>query len=187
MDAVFKPYRAHLPSLIVSGLLVYFAVVFGLGGAKALLLLHHGATDYTGLLLARATGYAFEPTFDKLVLIAVVVGGAKLVIASFFVLAMIERSPAAMAVRPEYDAFDAALSSALALTLILALPAWAAGDAAVFGMHATHAALMCVAIAANIAEREHNARDVSRVGHLEGKAGFGPQPASVLRLGRVLP
>ena len=187
MDAVIKPIRTQLPSLIVSGLLVYFAVAFGLGGAKTLLLLHQGATDYTGLALARATGYAFDPTFDKLVLIAAVIGGAKLAIASFFVLAVTERSPAATAVRQEYDAFDAALSSASALTLILALPAWVAGDAAGFGMHVTHAALMCVAIAASIAEREHNARDVSRVGHLEGRAGLGPQPAMFLPFGRVRP
>jgi hypothetical protein len=187
VDAVTKPIRTQLPSLIVSGLLVYFAVAFGLGGAKTLLLLHQGATDYTGLALARATGHAFDPTFDKLVLIAAVIGGAKLAIASFFVLAVTERSPAAMPVRQEYDAFDAALSSASALTLILALPAWVAGDAAGFGMHVTHAALMCVAIAASIAEREHNARDVSRVGHLEGKAGFGPQPAMFLPFGRVRP
>ena len=188
MDVATKPIRPQLPSLIVSGLLVYFAVAFGLGGANALLLLHQGATDYTGLALARATGYAFEPTFDKLVLIAAVIGVAKLAIASFFILAVTERSPAFEGdPQQEYDALDAALSSAIALTLVLALPAWVAGDAAGFGMHVTHAALICVAIMASIAEREHNARDVSRVGHLEGKAGFGPQPATFLPFGRALP
>jgi hypothetical protein len=186
MDAAIKDIRTHLPSLMVSGLLVYFAVAFALGGANGLLLLHQGASDYNAVALARMTGHAFEPTLDKVVLVAAAIGATKLAIGALFIVAVIERPPAGMAVGSwqDYDALDVALYSAIALTLLLMLPAWTVGDFAAVRMHMAHAALICVAIAASVIEREHAERVMTRVGHLDGRAGNYPQPDEVLSFGR---
>jgi hypothetical protein len=164
---------------------IYLAVAFGLGGAKTLLLLHQGAPDYTALALARASGHAFDPTLEKVVLAAAMIGAVKLAVAAFFTLAVIERPPAGMAVGPrqEYDALDVALCSAIALTLFMVLLAWIMGDIAAVRMHMAHAALICMAIAASVVERERAVGVMTRVGHLDGRAGYDP-PDEVLSFGR---
>ena len=186
MDAQTRPFRFELPFLVVSGLAVYFAVALGLSGVKAMVLLEQGTADYTAAALARALGYAFEPTLDRLMLATAIVSAAKLTIAGYFTMAAIERwSAMAGDGKPrDHDALDIALIGALALTLFLAVLAWIAGDAGGLRTHMVHTMLICVAVGLTVVEREGMARDMSRVGYLEGNADDRPQPGEVLRLDR---
>ena len=187
MDATIRQLRVQLPSIIVSGLSLYFAVVFGLGGAKTLLHLNQGSIDYATAALAQAIGYAFGPSFAKLTTVAAALGAIKLAVAGYFILAVTERSAAATKGDPQrvYGALDLALHCAVALTLLHAIPAWIAGDAAALRMHLAHGMLIGVAIGTSMFERQHLARRATRVGELEATSNYRPRPGKPLPTGKA--
>ena len=169
MDAFVRRVQAQLPSIIVSGISLYFALVFVLSGAKTLLLLHDGTIDYATGLLAQGIGYAFGPAFAKLTIVAAAIGAIKIAVAGFFLLAVTERSPAVVdgETQRDFGALDLALHGAVALTLLHLLPAWIGNDEAAIRTHAAHVVLLCVAIGTSMFEREHASRRATRVGELE--------------------
>jgi hypothetical protein len=187
MDARIKQIQAQMPSIIVSGLSLYFAVMFGLGGGKTLILLHQGTTDYAAAALAQAVGYAFGPAFAKVTLVAAAIGAVKLAIAGFFILAVTERSPAAMhgEAQHDYGALDLALHGAVAVTLLQALSGWIDGDGAAVRMHLANIMLLCVAVGTSMFEREAAARQTTRVGHLEATSNYRPDPDRPLPTGQA--
>jgi hypothetical protein len=187
MDSKIRRMTARLPSIIVSGLSLYFAVVFGLGGAKALLLLHQGTTDYSAAALAQALGYAFGPSLAHVTAVAAAIGAAKLAVGGFFILAVTERSPATVdgEAQREYGALDLALHGAVALTLLQALPAWIGGDTEALRTHMANIMLICVAIGTSMFEREHATQDATRVGQLEATSTYRPHPDQPLPTGRA--
>jgi len=187
MDAFVRRVQAQLPSIIVSGVSLYFAVVFILGGAKTLLLLHDGTIDYAATSLAQAVGYAFGPSFAKVTTVAAAIGAIKLAVGGFFILAVTERSPAAANgdAQKEYGALDLALHGGVALTLLHVIPAWIDADDAAVRMHTANILLLCVAIGTSMFEREHAERRATRVGELEETAGCRPHPDRPLPSGRA--
>ena len=187
MHVRLRRVQARVPSLIVSGLSLYFAMVFGLGGARTLLLLNQGTTDYTAAALAQAVGYAFAPSLAHVTAVAAAIGAAKLAIGGFFILAVTERSPAAEEgeAQKEYGALDLALHGAVALTLLQTIPAWTGGDIETVRMNMAHAMLLCVAIGTSMFEREHADGNETRVGHFEATSDYRPNPDQPLPTGRA--
>jgi hypothetical protein len=178
MDATVSRIKTRLPSIILSGLSVYFAVVFGVSGAKTLLNLNQGSIDYATAALAQAIGYAFGPAFAKLATVAAVLGAIKLAVAGYFILAVTERSAGGSKGDPqrEYGALDLALHCAVALTLLHAIPAWIGGDAAALRMHLAHGLLIAVAVGTGMFERQDRARRAGRLGELEATSHHRPLP-----------
>ena len=174
MDAMIRRIQAQLPSIIVSGLALYFAVVFSLSGAKTLLLLYQGGADYGATALAQALGYAFGPSFAKVTLVTAAIGAIKIAVGGYFVLAVTERSPAAEDGLPQrdYGALDLALHGAVALTMFQAIPAWIAGDDPAIRVHTANVMLICVAIGTSMFEREHADREETRLDHLEATSHY---------------
>ena len=187
MDRILWRLQAQLPPLILSGLSLYLAGVFLFAGAKMLLLLQEGTIDYATTALAQAVGYAFGPSFAGITTVAAAIGAIKLAIGGFFILAVTERSPAAVdgEVQKEYGALNLALHGAIALTLLHMLPAWINGDAETVRVHAANLMLLCVAIGTSMFERAHADRPQTRVSELEATAGYQPAPDRPLPTGRA--
>ena len=160
MAAFLRRVQAQLPSIIVSGLALYFAVFFIFGGIKMLLLLYQGAPGYVAESLAQALGYAFGPSFAKVTTVAAAIGAAKLAVGGYFILAVTEGSAATVdgAPQKDYGALDFALHGAVALTMLQVIPAWINGLDAVVRMHSANVLLICVAIGASMFDREHAGR-----------------------------
>jgi hypothetical protein len=188
MDATIRRIQAQLPSVIVSGLSLYFAVVFGIGGVKTLLLLHDGTTDYVAAALTQAIGYAFGPWFAHLTAVSAALGATQIAVCGYFILAVTERSSAATngEGQREHGALDLALHCAVALTLLQALPAYVAGETAVVRMHLAHVMLICVAVGTSMFEREYKARRARRAAQLEAALYYQSQQDRPLS-GRTLP
>ena len=187
MDRVVRRIQQQLPSLIVSGLSLYFAAVFLIGGGKTLFALQEGTTDYVAQSLTQGLGYAFGPMFANVILVAAAIGAAKLAVGGYFILAVTERSPAAMnGVRQkEYGALDLALHGAVALTIFQVIPAWIVGDELAVRKHTADVLLLCVAVGTSMFERENAARPETRVSELEETAGYQPDPDRPLPTGRA--
>jgi hypothetical protein len=184
MDRVLLRIQAQLPPLILSVLSLYLAGVFLLGGARVLLLLQEGTIDYATTALAQAIGYAFGPSLSGTTMVAAAIGGSKIAVGGFFILAVTERSTAADG-RKEYGALNLALHGGIALTLLHLLPAWMSGDAAAIRLHAANLMLLCVAVGIGMFERARAERAETRVGEPEAAAHFQPRSDWPLSTGRA--
>jgi hypothetical protein len=157
MDEAIKRIQAYLPSIIVTGLSLYFALIFVLSGSKTLLALYEGSTDYVATALAQAIGYTFAPGLAKVTVVAGMIGAFKLAIGAFFILGVAERS--ARDGTKEYGALDFALHGAVALMMFQAIPAWMGGDDAAVRAITAHGMLICVIVGTSMFEREQAARN----------------------------
>ena len=164
-----KQLQRQMPDLIVAGLALYFAAVFGYAGVKALIGLQFGSIDPATAVVARSIINTFDLAASHLTTLAAAVGALKLAIAGFFLLAATERSPSGPdgEVLTDHEALDLALHGGVALTLLLGLPAWMSGDAAALRTHAADLMLMAVAIGTSLYERRHAGKAATLTTQLE--------------------
>lgn len=185
MDDTIRRIQAKLPAIIVSGLSLYFALAFCLSGAKTLLLLDQGTTDYLAAALAQALGYAFGPSFAKVTTAAAAIGASKLVVGGFFIVSLTERCAATVdgSAQKDYAALDLALQSAFVLTLFQVIPASIDGDPAGISMLMANFMLLCVAVGTSMFEREAAEHPATRVSHLKATSCYRPEPDQPLPTG----
>lgn len=165
-----KRVQDQMPDLIVSGLALYFAAVFGYAGIKALIGLQYGYIDAASITVAQSIINTFDLAPSQLTTLAAAIGALKLAIAGFFLLAATERSPSGSHGQPltDHEALDLALHGGLALTLLLTLPSWASGDTAVLRTDIANLILMAVAAGTSRYERRsHRRRTATLRGQLE--------------------
>ena len=127
-------------------------------------------------------GHAFGFGATGLTLTAAAIGATKLAIAGFFLLYLFERAYAALCRVPtaEHETLDVAVLCATVLTVLLAVPAWAAGDVATMRTHLANLLLALVTIGVSLYERNAPARReraASRVEHLEQMEADAQAPA----------
>lgn len=160
-----KRVQGQMPDLIVSGLALYFAAMFGYAGIKALIGLQYGYIDAASTTVAQSIINTFDLVPSRLTTLAAAIGALKLAIAGFFLLAATERSPSGShgQALTDHETLDLALHGAIALTLLLTLPSWAAGDTAVLRADIANLMLMAVAVGTSRYERRSYERQVAIV------------------------
>lgn len=152
--------QSRFPAVIVIGLSIYFTLVFGFGAAKALLLPLRGHGDDPTTAAAFFAGHAFGFGPSGLTLTAAAIGATKLAIAGFFLLYLFERAYAAICrvQSEEHETLDVAVMCGAVLTVLLAVPAWSAGDLGTARTHLANLMLALVAIGVSLYERYAPAR-----------------------------
>jgi hypothetical protein len=152
--------QARLPSVVVLGLSLYFAVAFGTSGAKTLLWMQLGLTDFATGAIAHSAGRVFQLSDQSLTFVTAALGAAKLAVAGYFMLAVSEHAATVFrgARSSEHGTLDLAVFAAAGLTILYAYPAWVIGEAAEQRTATAHILLLCVAAGAGLYQRARNRR-----------------------------
>jgi hypothetical protein len=190
--AGFGTWRiSEIPSglaLLVCGLSLYFAGVFGFDGIKALLALQGKFPDFATGAIASAVVNTFGLPPHHLVTLWAALGAAKIAVAGFFVLAVSERLSADTkqeVAPPDYDAHDLALHGAFALTILLLIPSWMGGDGGAVRAYAANLMLLAMTVAISMIDRHQTERTASRVGHLDASDLFQATADTPLPTGKA--
>jgi hypothetical protein len=161
-----------MPTLIVGGLSLYIAAVYGFGGARALLALHSGFPDYASGTIAAAVINAFALDPHHMTTIGAALGATKIAIAGFFLLALTERSSSDADEPPDHETLGLALHGGIAVTLLLLVPSWTGGDFDAIRTHGANLLLLFVMVGVGRYERGQAAREATRLGYLEDSDDF---------------
>lgn len=157
-------------ALVVCGLSLYFAGLFGTDASKALLALEGKFPDLATGAIASAVINTFALPPHHLVTIWAALAAAKLAVAGFFLLAVSERLSADTTqgvAAPDYDAQNLALHGAFGLTVLLLIPSLIGGDGGAVRSYAANLMLLAITAAITIIDRHQSEREPSRVGHLD--------------------